>query len=91
MTDTAPETYSSLPMVDVVDAKIIVGTVVKLTFSDGVEKTVDLSTLMFGPVYQEIMEKGMFEDFVVDPNIGTLVWPNGADIAPETLRLGVLP
>jgi hypothetical protein len=54
-----------------------------LTFSDGLESEVDLSTWFEGPVFEPLREEGYFQRFFLDG--GTVTWPNGADVAPETL------
>lgn len=56
-----------------------------LTFDDGVAKQVDLRPLLNGPVFEPLLDPVEFARVRVDPDAGTLVWPNEADIAPETL------
>jgi hypothetical protein len=56
---------------------------IHLTFNDGVEKTVDFSQWLSGPVFEPLKDAEYFERFFLDG--GTVTWPNGADIAPETL------
>ncbi|TKJ99641.1 hypothetical protein PlfCFBP13513_09820 [Plantibacter flavus] len=73
-------------VIDVLEARHVIGTVVELRFSDGVVRQLDLRPIMRGPAFDAIFEADAFEDFVVDSESGTLVWPNGADISPETLR-----
>ena len=57
-----------------------------LTFKDGAQKQVDLLPLLDGPVFEPLRDPAFFALAVLDPIAGTVVWPNGADIAPETLR-----
>lgn len=54
-----------------------------LLFNDGVESTVDFLDWLAGPVFEPLQELGYFQRFFLDG--GTVAWPNGADIAPETL------
>ena len=70
-----------LPMV--VRAEYRGGYRIRLVFNDGVEGTVDFSDWLTGPVFEPLKEPGYFERFFLDG--GTVAWPNGADIAPETL------
>jgi hypothetical protein len=56
-----------------------------LTFKDGTRKSVDLRALLEGPVFEPLRDPKYFARVEVDPVAGTVVWPNGADIAPETL------
>ena len=56
---------------------------IRLTFNDGTEKTVDFRSWLKGPVFEPLKDPSYFRRFFIDG--GTVVWPNGADIAPETL------
>jgi hypothetical protein len=56
---------------------------IHLTFNDLSEGTVDFGRWLEGPVFEELKEPVCFRRFFIDG--GTVVWPNGADIAPETL------
>jgi hypothetical protein len=57
---------------------------IRLHFNDGAEKTVDFSRWLRGGVFKSLANKREFKRFFVAG--GTVCWPNGADIAPETLR-----
>jgi hypothetical protein len=54
-------------------------------FNDGVRKKVDLSPLLTGPVFKPLKDPSYFARVAVDPHARTVVWPNGADLAPEAL------
>ncbi len=54
-----------------------------LVFNDGVESTVDLADWLEGPIFEPLKDTIYFRRFFLDG--GTVTWPNGADIAPETL------
>ena len=56
-----------------------------LLFNDGTRKQVDLSGLLTGPVFEPLQDPSYFARVSVDPVCGTVVWPNGADLAPEAL------
>lgn len=56
-----------------------------LRFSDGTSKCVDVSPLLQGPVFEPLREPDFFAQVELDPVCGTVVWPNGADFAPEAL------
>lgn len=64
-------------------AKHLGGHRVRLRFHDGVEGDVDLGPFLEGPVFEPLRDPAYFAGFEVDD---TLVWPNGADFAPEFLR-----
>lgn len=57
----------------------------RLEFDDHTRKTVDLSSLLDGPVFEPLRDPRYFARVSVDPVCGTVVWPNGADFAPEAL------
>jgi hypothetical protein len=56
---------------------------VHLTFNDLSERTVDFRPWLQGPVFETLRDPARFREFFVDG--GAVAWPNGADIAPETL------
>jgi hypothetical protein len=67
----------------VLDAKLIRGFVVWLRFNDGSEGEVELSAELDGPVFEPLKDPKVFSQLRVKPELHTLVWPNGADLAPE--------
>lgn len=56
-----------------------------LRFNDGAEGVIDLSHELEGEVFGQLKEKDAFKDFRVDPEMETIIWSNGADLAPEFL------
>jgi hypothetical protein len=54
-----------------------------VVFNDGSENTIDFAAWLQGPMFEPLKDVEFFKRFFVDG--GTVVWPNGADIAPETL------
>ena len=70
-----------IPMV--VKAKYQNGYRIRVTFNDGTEKTIDFQKWLNGPVFEPLKEPSYFKRFFLDG--WTVCWPNGADIAPETL------
>jgi hypothetical protein len=65
------------------------GYVVWLRVNDGTEGEVDLGAELQGEVFQPLKDLKFFRSFQVHPELRTLVWPNGADFAPEFLRAAV--
>ena len=60
---------------------------VRLTFSDGSERLVDLKPLLWGTALEKIAQNDdLFAEVRVDPDIGTITWPNGADLDPAVLH-----
>lgn len=59
---------------------------VQLTFTDGTERTVDLSPYLVGPIFEPLKtDPDLFRSVKVDDQLGTIVWPNGADLCPDVL------
>ena len=56
---------------------------IHMTFNDNSEKTIDFRQWQEGPVFEPLKNPSYFRRFFLDG--GTVAWPNGADIAPETL------
>ena len=57
-----------------------------LVFNDGTRKTVNVRPLLQGPVFEPLLDPTYFARVSVDRVCGTVVWPNGADLAPEALH-----
>ena len=70
-----------LPLVT--EAKYRGGYRIHVVFNDRSEATVDFRRWLRGPVFAPLKDLDYFRRFFVDG--GTVAWPNGADIAPETL------
>lgn len=70
----------------VTSAKCLEGYRLSLRFNDGSSKVVDVRPLLKGPVFEPLREEAYFVQGVLDPQCGTVVWPNGADFAPEALK-----
>ena len=64
-------------------AKRVKGFVIAMRFNDGTEKHIDISQWFKGPVFKALKDPKFFAKFFLEG--GTLAWPNGVDIAPETL------
>lgn len=70
----------------VIEARHVAGHTVWLRFSDGAEGEVDLSRELYGEVFEPLKDVEYFHKLQVHPELRTVVWPNGADFAPEFLR-----
>ncbi|MBM4045280.1 MAG: DUF2442 domain-containing protein [Planctomycetes bacterium] len=57
----------------------------RLRFSDGTRKRVNVLSLLDGPVFEPLKDPAYFARVVIDPVAGTVIWPNEADFAPEAL------
>jgi uncharacterized protein DUF2442 len=69
----------------IVSAEVVGDHHLHLEFDDHTQKTVNLSPLLTGTVFEPLRDPRYFASVVVDPVCGTVVWPNGADFAPEAL------
>ena len=73
----------------VTNARHIAAYTVWVRFDDGVEGEIDLENELHGPVFEPLQDIEVFRQFTVHPELRTLVWPNGADFAPEFLHAAV--
>lgn len=58
----------------------------RLTFSDGLVREVDLSDDLWGPMAEPLQDPAYFRRVRVDPELGTVVWPNEYDLDPDALH-----
>ncbi len=73
----------SAPLPVVVSAKYKRDYLVEVEFDNGVRKLLDFERWLNGPIFEPLKDKKYFKDFFIDG--WTVAWPNGADVAPETL------
>ncbi len=58
----------------------------RVRFDDGVEQTIDFRPILAGKLYGPLRDPKVFNQVRIDPEVQTLVWPNGADFDPATLH-----
>jgi len=73
-------------MVTVIAVQCLEGYQLHLRFSDESSGNVDLEGELWGPVFEPLQDPAYFRRVRVSRSLGTIVWPNGADIAPDTLH-----
>ena len=74
-------------MAKVTDVEIIQQRTVRLTFGDGSQRVIDLRPYLWGPVFDDIAKDDeLFAQVMVDPERGTVGWPNGAELEPDLLH-----
>lgn len=74
-------------MVDITNAEVLHDRVVRLWFSDGTERVVDLAPFLWGPAFARLAkDDDLFAQVKVDSETGTIAWPNGADLDPDVLH-----
>jgi hypothetical protein len=80
---------------DITRVSVVRHGVLELTFADGLRGEVEVLDRMRGPVFRQAITIAGFVAVEVDSESGTVVWPGGADLAPDTLyervRTGVWP
>ena len=70
----------------VIEAEYVSGFIIKLRFRDGTVGEIDFQPELYGEIFQPLKDPNYFRQFRIDPEFHTLVWPNGADFAPEFLH-----
>ena len=80
---------------DITEATVVRHGVLHLAFADGTSGEVDVLGRMRGPVFEQARTPVGFAEVALDEETGTVVWPGGADLAPDTLyervRSGLWP
>lgn len=80
---------------DITAVAVVRHGVLRLAFADGLSGEVDVLERMHGPVFEQARTPEGFALVAVDAETGTVIWPGGADLAPDTLyervRTGVWP
>jgi hypothetical protein len=83
------------PPPDITAVSVVRHGVLRLTFADGLTGEVDVLARMWGPVFEEARTPEGFAKVTVDEETRTIVWPEDADLAPDTLyervRTGIWP
>jgi hypothetical protein len=76
----------SHPIYKVSSVKISAPYTLAVGFNDGTEQTIDFRPVLAGELYRPLRELSLFNQVRIDPEVHTLVWPNGADFDPATLH-----
>lgn len=74
-------------MLHIKSAKYLSGYKLWVVFDDGTAGEVDLTNELKGPMFEPLKDLAEFQNVFVDPELETVVWPNGADLAPEFLKV----
>lgn len=70
----------------VIDARYAGKYRVWLRFADGLSGEIDLASELWGPMFEPLKDEAFFASLRVDPDLDTIVWPNGADLSPQWLH-----
>lgn len=71
---------------DVIDYKLLEGYTIWLKFDDETERVIDFEPILLGPRFGPLRNHELFRQVELDQELGTLVWPTGADIDPTVLH-----
>jgi len=74
------------PVHRVLDFKIVAPFTLRVIFTDGTEQVIDFLEILAGELYGPLKDEHLFNQVDIDPEVHTLVWPNGADFDPATLH-----
>lgn len=75
----------TIPEWDIRNARYVEGYKVELWFADGLHAIVDLESELYGPMFEPLKDIEYFKQVQFSKDLGTIFWPNEADIAPEHL------
>lgn len=73
-------------MLHIKSAQYVSDFILWVAFDDGTAGKIDLKNALRGPVFEPLKDLTVFSKVAVDPELETVVWPNGADLAPEFLK-----
>jgi len=66
-------------------AEFVAGYAIRLRFANGTEGVVDLKDELWGEVFEPLKDPAAFRNFQLDPELNMVIWPSGADLAPQFL------
>jgi len=74
------------PIYRVIQFEIVAPYTLRVVFDDGKEQVVNFHPVLAGELFGPLQDEHLFNQVEIDPEIHTLVWPNGADFDPATLH-----
>jgi Protein of unknown function (DUF2442) len=74
------------PICRVTSFEIVGAYKIRVQFHDGASQTIDFEPVLIGEMFGPLKELAVFNKVKIDPEVHTLVWPNGADFDPATLH-----
>ena len=74
------------PIYRVRSFEIVAPYTLRVRFDDNTEQTIDFRPVLAGQLYRPLRNLELFNQVRIDPEVETLVWPNGADFDPATLH-----
>jgi Protein of unknown function (DUF2442) len=74
------------PLYDVTGFEMVADYTLRVHFDDGSTQTINFEPVLHGELYGPLRDLRLFRQVRLDPEVATLVWPNGADFDPYTLH-----
>lgn len=74
------------PIYRVMAFDIVAPYTLRVQFDDNTQQTIDFQPILMGELYGPLRDLSLFNQVRIDPEVHTLVWPNGADFDPATLH-----
>jgi hypothetical protein len=74
------------PIFRVVAFQIVAAHTLRVRFDDASEQVIEFQPILAGKLYGPLRDLAVFNQVRIDPEVHTLVWPNGADFDPATLH-----
>jgi hypothetical protein len=76
----------SHPIYRILQFRVVSAYTIWVAFDDGSEQTIDFQNVLAGELFGPLRDLNLFNQVSLDPEVHTLVWPNGADFDPATLH-----
>jgi hypothetical protein len=74
------------PIHSVKTVAVVAPHTLRVGFADDTTQTINFEPVLRGELYGPLREEGLFRQVRIDPEVHTVVWPNGADFDPATLH-----
>ena len=74
------------PIYQVCAVEVVRPYTLRVQFTDDTEQTINLKPVLAGELYGPLLDLQLFNRVSIDPEVKTIVWPNGADFDPATLH-----
>jgi hypothetical protein len=74
------------PIYRVTSYEIIAPYILRVAFDDNTMQDINFEPVLTGPIFGALRDLALFNQVHIDPEVHTLVWPNGADFDPATLH-----
>ena len=68
------------------DFEIVRPYTLRVSFDDGAAQVIDFRSVLAGELFGPLRDLNLFNQVMIDREVHTLVWPNGADFDPATLH-----